>query len=447
MEDRQPRWQKNDPILHEQLNQHSEGVERTNSRQAEENGELRVADTPPAQILDVVGKGEPFWAVLSGATSPYSWTKVVLDAAGAWQTTARTGSTNAYEVNARTGLNGKYARLYPDRINGYRFYAKQCCSTCGGTLTVNVKCSSTNLSGASVTITQGATSFSGTTNGSGNATFTPGASGTWDITVTLTNYATYTSTFTYSCANQTVNVVLAGTANVLTGNVDGCVSTNLSGVSITLTQGATTLGTGTTDASGNYSITFNWSSGVVNITATKTRFANYTDTFTPGSCNASSTRNFTMTPATGYRCLGCGGPMPITETLTNTPPFGNTHTLTYAGGSVQSWDGANLINARVFEDTTGCALNIKTTGDFEMLWTLQSSLGTTCGVGIIHKVCSTFKEGPVLQPATGYGYIGPFGTIGASVTSYTNSPFNLTYSASYTDADGTTFTGTGTITE
>lgn len=218
MEDRQPRWQKNDPILHEQLNQHSEGIERTNSRQAEENGELRVADTPPAQILDVVGKGEPFWAVLSGATSPYSWTKVVLDSAGAWQTTTRTGTTNAYEVNARTGLNGKYARLYPDRINGYRFYAKQCCSTgCGsGTRTIHVNGCNLNYQGATVSITgPGGFTASGTTNASGDYTFgyTGYPAGTYSYSVSATRYSTATGTITLACGGSGTTTVAMSAAS------------------------------------------------------------------------------------------------------------------------------------------------------------------------------------------------------------------------------------------
>lgn len=48
---------------------------------------------------------EPVWARLSGSTSPYSWVEVYSSAPGTWTTLpgGRTGTTNAYELNAKAG--------------------------------------------------------------------------------------------------------------------------------------------------------------------------------------------------------------------------------------------------------------------------------------------------------------------------------------------------------
>ncbi len=445
---KQPRWGSGDEFTYKQANQHSEGIERADNLHVDADSGLKILGSTTGKTIRRQGNLEPFIALLSAATSPYSWTKYRETAAGTLTSTGITGTTNAYEANGRASLGGKYVRLYPDGQGAYRFEVMSCCS-CGGTLTVNVKCGSVNISGATVEISQGATTLTGTTNASGNATFSPTASGTWDIEVTATNYATYTSTFTYSCSNQTVNVVLTGTANVLSGNVDGCNSANLEGATVTLTQGATTLGTGTTDASGNYSITFNWSSGLVTITATRSRFATYTDTFTPTGCNATTTRNFTMSPATGsgsgYRCLGCGGALPISETLTNTPPFGGPFTMNFG---TATWLGYNYINARVYDNNTGCAFNIKTTADFEMRWELSGTTPTACELIASYKGCPAAARNPVQYPEPGsYGYVPFGGAAFASSVTYVNSPFSYSYTISYVDADGTTVSGTGTITE
>lgn len=446
--EKQPRWAAGDEFTREQANDRSRAIERINNLAVDSASGLELQRAGSGLILRDQSGDDPFLAQLSGASSPYSWTKYVETAAGTLTATSITGTSNAYEMNGRTGLSGKYARLYPDAFGGFRFTAKNCCTpSCTGTLTVNVKCGGVNVVSATVTITQGATSYSGSTNASGNVTFTPGISGTWDITVSKSGLTTYTSTFSWSCTTATVNVAMSSPSNVLSGNVKGCNTTGLSGVSITLKQGATTLGTATSDASGNYSITFAWSSGSLTYEATKSRFSNFTSgTFTPSGCNLTTTSNFTMSPATGYRCIVCGGANPISETLFNSTPSGNTVTMAYTASTAPGgpgWEATETISGRIW---TGCGLfDPKTTSNFDILWDLYGPVGGSCALtgGILG--CIANFHSPIPTGTAGTNYISGQGTV--SGVSITASPFTITYTHSYNDADGTLVSGSGTITE
>lgn len=70
-----------------------------------------------------VGSDPGFAALLSGTTSPYSFTEQDAVAGGTWTTTTggRTGTTNAYELNGLGGLGGKVAWIWPDPLGSYRF--------------------------------------------------------------------------------------------------------------------------------------------------------------------------------------------------------------------------------------------------------------------------------------------------------------------------------------
>lgn len=78
----------------------------------------RIAAVPPLEIsASTAGwtlrdaRRRSFAALLSGSANPYSWTT----------TTGLSGTSNAYEVNGLTSLNGRHVRLYPDGHGGYRF--------------------------------------------------------------------------------------------------------------------------------------------------------------------------------------------------------------------------------------------------------------------------------------------------------------------------------------
>ena len=162
-------------------------------------------------------RARPIVAKLSGASSPYSWTSQSNATAGAFANHAITGTTSAYEVNGVSGLNNKVVRLYPDGHGKYNFQYLACCSTgCStGTLVFTVTgCSGAALSGATVSVTgPGGFSASGTTNGSGQVTFSvagyPAGSYPWTVTYSP-NFASSSGTKTVSCnVTNSVSVSLS----------------------------------------------------------------------------------------------------------------------------------------------------------------------------------------------------------------------------------------------
>lgn len=215
----QPRWEKDDPILASQLNAHSDGAAKGNSRVGDDKN-IVVTDTPDRQIVGPVKDARPFWATLSGSGPGYSWTKVTLDSSGSWASTTRTGTSNAYEANGRTGLSGKRARLHPDGRGGFVFYAKRCCSAgCSvGSIAFTVTgCSGVAVSGATVSVTgPGGFSASGTTNGSGQVTFSiigyPAGSYSWTVTYSP-RYATASGTRIVSCNSTNATSVSLSAAS------------------------------------------------------------------------------------------------------------------------------------------------------------------------------------------------------------------------------------------
>jgi len=438
-------FESGDPLSADSLN---EWAAHVSGSPTYPGGGLHSASGASGSMMRLALPRRPIMALLSGSSSPYSWTQKVCTAAGTLATGPLSG-TNAYETNSTASLGGNTVRLFPDGMGGWWFTSKCCTASCTGTLTVNVKCGGVNVASATVTITQGATSYSGSTNAAGNATFTPGISGTWDITVSKSGLTTYTSTFSWSCTTATVNVAMSSPSNVVSGNVKGCNTTGLSGVSVTLKQGATTLGTATTDASGNFSITFAWSSGSLTLECTRSRFNNFTSTsFTPSGCNLTTTVNPTMTAATGYRCANCSGATPISETLYNTTPSGHTVTMTYQTPmsiSGDGWEGTETINGRIFPD---CSSGAATTGDFEMHWFLYPVLSAgQCALFGQTYGCSALpgNRAPVAIGVTPVDGIHGYGGISGVVV--TTSPFTMTYNHSYRDADFTLISGSGTITE
>lgn len=87
-----------------------------------------LASTGPASVRRTTGRTDvsrvralPIIGLLSGASSPYSFTQQVDTAGGTWATGPLTGT--AYEVNGVAGLASTRHRLYPDRFGAWRFQA------------------------------------------------------------------------------------------------------------------------------------------------------------------------------------------------------------------------------------------------------------------------------------------------------------------------------------
>jgi hypothetical protein len=166
---------------------------------------LRLSVLPPLTIAkmgggQVIGMADvrPIKAQLSGSTSPYSWVEV--------SPGTRSGTGNAYELNAKSGLGGTIQWLNQSSIRDYDFQAVTKCNTippppCSTGVTVFGCCASRGVwfpvVGATVTLTLGATTVSTcTTDSNGTCTLTYTSAGTYTITVTATGWQSASYTFT-----------------------------------------------------------------------------------------------------------------------------------------------------------------------------------------------------------------------------------------------------------
>lgn len=320
-------------------------------------------------------------------------------------------------------------------------------SSCTGTLTVNVKCGGSNISGATVTITQGATSYTGTTNGSGNATFTPGLSGTWDITITLAGFQTYTGTFTFACANLTLNITINGASNTIAGtnNVRGCNGVAMPGATVEIRQSGTLYATTTTNSSGAWSATFAGPSGVYDVTYIKSSFTSFTESTSSIACNGSYTftlpRN--LSAASGYLCYGCHGYETISTSasLTLTVSWAGAQTLAYDSGS-NSWRTTYVYTGTVW---TNAALTTSATTTATIIFTAEPT-----GPGAGYIAWCLKASGPNAIMSDAFVAANPTlveqRSLGNSPTVCNNtSPLNVSYGMA---EPNTTFTaGTATLTE
>jgi hypothetical protein len=123
----------------------------------------------------------PILGVLHGSASPYAFAQAVDLGANAMGAGARAGT--AYEANGVAGLDGKVARLYPDRSGNYRFQwvgrASSASGTACGQTIFLVDCNGDPISGATIALNSFTGSLPtpvtiGTTDGSGSYTFTVG---------------------------------------------------------------------------------------------------------------------------------------------------------------------------------------------------------------------------------------------------------------------------------
>jgi len=327
-----PRVEPGKPILTRSINGIVNAVNRLRMMQV--TPPLSLSDGPIGPVLrnDLYGG---FWARLTGNSgNAYSYQEVT------WQggttvdvTGGRTGTTStrpAYEVNGVTTLaSGWVDYLRPGAPGEYVFQSVKYGTACSGSVTLTFVCGSTALSGVSVTITQGATSYSGTTNGSGQVSFSPGTAGTWTVSATKVGYAAFSSSFVFSCAGLSVTYGMASTSTSVSGNVIAC-GVNVVGATVTVSDASGVVATTTTDGSGNYTTGLIGHSGTtLTIAASGYRLTTGTVTRTV-NCGSSATANFNLSAATGDRCL-CSGKIGSATTL-NFTSSGYSATLTYGTG-------------------------------------------------------------------------------------------------------------------
>jgi hypothetical protein len=217
--------------------------------------------------------------------------------------------------------------------------------TCTATLQLTISACGAPLSSVLVTWTQGGTSFSAFTNGAGLATVGVNAAGTWTYSAVLAGYTTATGSQSAVCGSTVsgtdtmppttptaISFAIQGRCDFSTSGISG-----VSGVLITLTQGATTV-TGTTGAGGTVTINV-VNSGAWAWSATKTRWATQTGTTTAVCGSTVGAIVVNLLPDTGYTCSTVC-PEPIATTLFLTDSNG-IHTLTFSAPDF-AWIGCYL---------------------------------------------------------------------------------------------------------
>lgn len=272
--------------------------------------------------------------------------------------TADTSST--FAVLVTRGVPALGTNLVARSIGG-RWVAeiKAATASCGGVLTVTVTCVfgpfTTPIAGATVTITQGATTLTGTTNSLGQAVFSPGISGTWNVTATKTNYTTYTGTVVFSCANTSKAATNAPSTGIISGRISACGGISLPGVALEVrnSTGTTVIATGTTTSAtsgDNYSISFpTGGAQSFRLYLSKSKF---TGGFVSFLINCSGVTTYTggLGPTSDYTCAnGCSSSSsePAYKIMNSTSWLGSlVLTLNAVGGS--SWLGSSTITRNVY---------------------------------------------------------------------------------------------------
>lgn len=210
------------------------------------------------------------------------------------------------------------------------------CCACNFKVQVNNVCGGV-VSGASVTVTQGGTTVaSGTTDGSGGFTASL-AHGSYTVAVSATGFCTPSN-------QNTTQVCPAGTTTTFTIDpntclftITGCCSLALQGATVAVTGG----GTGTTNSSGQVTLSIPCSAGFISVSVSKSRFVTQTFSITDTSCSIGKT----LLPASGYHCfVGCADPIP--DTLHGTDSVAGAFTLTYqtSGPAINCWQGSLSYN-------------------------------------------------------------------------------------------------------
>lgn len=186
---------------------------------------------------------------------------------------------------------------------------------CSGTVTLTIVCGITAQSGVSVTITMGGTSFTGTTNLSGQVTFNPGAAGTWTVLGTKTGFTNATGTFAFACANAAFTFSMASTSSTVSGSVFYCGSSGGAAVTVTVSDGSGVIGTQLTN--GAFSIAITAHSGTtVTISASGPRLQTVSTTRTLNCGGSVSGIPLTLPVQSGYRCVCTSTRIADANTLT-----------------------------------------------------------------------------------------------------------------------------------
>lgn len=243
------------------------------------------------------------------------------------------------------------------------------CTSGNATIRFHVTgCFGAALSGASVSITDGTHTFSGTTNGSGDVSLSVDHSGTYTYTVSATNYATATGSIGVVCGATpaVTGVTLTPATGYVCGNpccncnpapclVDTPQSTvvfndGIGNVTLTLSGGAyygsasRPIGAGGKANDFSSCPTVNVvGSGNVNVYFSADCTGHVTVSVFPGGCSGACQWDCASTPGAsalpalaGQENTGCTG-MNITGTATVTTPDCPSPALSYSGTASGGW--------------------------------------------------------------------------------------------------------------
>lgn len=394
-----PHVQAGDPITADLYNAVAEKLERLlNLRSG--SPYVRIWETPYGKSI-ALALPEPTYAILSGSTSPYAFVEVRDGPGGTWDTMPNGDSGVAYEANGKSGLDGKVVPIEWTSAGDWRFaWTGFGCvpGTSSILVTVNDSCASTALSGATVTVKLGTTTVAtGTTDGSGHFSASITSPGNYTLTVSKTGYTTQTGIPFNGVACGTTNtktVTLTpntGSAKLLfAGNCQtGTGPFPIPGATVTATQGATVVATGTTDASGNATLTGIPLGVSTTFSATNSDYSTQTGTKTAiltNPCTLVDLGLATVTLNANHHCV-CwigypdtnGGTCLVGNTLLCSTPWGDC-TLTW-NSTTFLWEG--LLSTTVGCPARGC-------GSFTSTLTVKygNHPGEGCGWSISGVFCS-----------------------------------------------------------
>lgn len=168
---------------------------------------LRLRVLPPLTLQrsaagQIIGMADvkPIHAQLSGSGSPYSWAEGSgIGATFVPTVTGRVGTSNAYELNAKTGLDGSVVDLWPGSAGtDWDFQAVPRCAPPCKIKVLVLACCGLPQSGVSVVLKDngGTTVDTQTTGSDGTCVLSYPGNGTYSVTATITGCGTQTKTFT-----------------------------------------------------------------------------------------------------------------------------------------------------------------------------------------------------------------------------------------------------------
>lgn len=219
---------------------------------------------------------------------------------------------------------------------------------CTGTVTFNVECGGTPLSGFTVEVTRASSPVAtGTTNGSGQYVLSLGEAGTYDYEISKTGWVTETGSFDFVCGeSQTINVTVESEGVLIEGRVTGCnpgagYSFDPGIASTSVSSSGAWTGSATTDSLGYYSLFVPVSTGTITLTVAVSKYKTVTKTvsITCGVATVTATNGNESTPGLNFNflldvdanhvCIGCCKD-PVKKTLTFESDLA-TFDLSYTG--------------------------------------------------------------------------------------------------------------------